>query len=515
MLFTPLTLRDVTLRNRIVVSPMCEYSSPNGFATDWHMVHLGSRAVGGAGLVLTEATAVTADGRISSADLGIYLDEHVDPLARIFRFIEDQGAVPGMQLAHAGRKASTAEPWKGGGPVRVADGGWAPIWAPSAIAFRDGWQTPRAMSLDDISQVRAAFADGRAPAARGRRKGRRDPRRARLSAPRIPVAAQQPARRSSTVARSTTARASSARSWTRVRAVWPERLPLFVRISATDWTDGGWTIEDSVALAAQLKDRGVDLIDCSSGGNVAQGGDSGRTWLPGAVCRADPARDRDDDRRGRIDHRAGSGRSDPGAGPGGRDRHGAAAVARSGTGRCTRRRRWASRSTRRCNINALSEICYSGSHGSRGAAVPGDPARRPRREASEVERASKREQNEASLSEAPEGTAAERRRRAPSMTRLIESSSAQLRLEAARAFVETHARDGDVWLVGASRGSVDDLARTIAVTHRRDDRAAPLQPDATRRAARGADPRRRRDSRPSTYLGSEAVVGAGDLRRRP
>src|SRR6185295_2116616 len=139
-LFSSLQQRDVTLRNRIVVSPMCEYSSRDGFANDWHMVHLGSRAVGGAGAVLTEAAAVTADGRISAVDLGIYSDAHVEPLARIFRFIEEQGAVPGMQLAHAGRKASTREPWKGGGPVPPEDGGWTPIWAPSAIPFREGWQ---------------------------------------------------------------------------------------------------------------------------------------------------------------------------------------------------------------------------------------------------------------------------------------------------------------------------------------------------------------------------------------
>src|SRR5690349_4056643 len=135
-LFSPVSFRGVTLPNRVVVSPMCQYSSEDGFATDWHVVHLGSRAVGGAGLVLTEATAVTEDGRISPADLGIYRDDHVAPLARIFRFIEAHGAVPGMQLAHAGRKASTAEPWKGGGPVSPSDGGWTPIWAPSPLAFR-------------------------------------------------------------------------------------------------------------------------------------------------------------------------------------------------------------------------------------------------------------------------------------------------------------------------------------------------------------------------------------------
>jgi 2,4-dienoyl-CoA reductase-like NADH-dependent reductase (Old Yellow Enzyme family) len=269
MLFTPLTFRAVTLRNRIIVSPMCEYSSPNGFATDWHMVHLGSRAVGGAGLVLTEATAVTADGRISSKDLGIYLDEHVDPLARIFRFIAEQGAVPGMQLAHAGRKASTAEPWTGGGPVAVADGGWTPIWAPSAIPFRDGWQTPRAMSLDDITDVRSAFADAarRLLAAGGQVAEIHAAHGYLLHEFLSPLSNHRDDQYGGSFDNRTRIVREVVDS---VRAVWPERLPLFVRISATDWTDDGWTIEDSVALAAQLKDRGVDLIDCSSGGNVAK-----------------------------------------------------------------------------------------------------------------------------------------------------------------------------------------------------------------------------------------------------
>ena len=233
------------------------------------MVHLGSRAVGGAGLVLTEATAVTADGRISSKDLGIYLDEHVDPLARIFRFIEEHGAVPGMQLAHAGRKASTAEPWKGGAPVAVADGGWTPIWAPSAIPFRDEWQTPRAMSLDDITDVRSAFADAarRLLAAGGKVAEIHAAHGYLLHEFLSPLSNHRDDRYGGSFDNRTRFVREVVDA---VRAVWPERLPLFVRISATDWTDGGWTIEDSVALAAQLKDRGVDLIDCSSGGNVAQ-----------------------------------------------------------------------------------------------------------------------------------------------------------------------------------------------------------------------------------------------------
>jgi 2,4-dienoyl-CoA reductase-like NADH-dependent reductase (Old Yellow Enzyme family) len=267
-LFSPLTLRDVTLRNRIVVSPMCEYSSRDGCANDWHAVHLGSRAVGGAGAVLTEASAVTADGRISSADLGIYSDDHVEALARIFRFVEERGAVPGMQLAHAGRKASTAEPWTGGGPVAPADGGWEPIWAPSAIAFRDGWQVPRAMSVTDIDTVVRAFA------AAARRLCEAGGKIAELHAAHgyllheflSPLSNHRDDQYGGSFENRTRIVREVVDA---VRGVWPERFPLWVRISSTDWADGGWTIEDSVALVAQLKDRGVDLVDCSSGGNLA------------------------------------------------------------------------------------------------------------------------------------------------------------------------------------------------------------------------------------------------------
>lgn len=161
-LYEPLKLRGVTIRNRIGVSPMCEYSSADGFADDWHVVHLGSRAVGGAGLVLTEATAVTADGRISPFDLGIYRDEHVETLARITRFVSAQGAVPGMQLSHAGRKASSDAPWRGGKPLSPADGGWTPVWAPSAVAFGDRSPVPAALDLEGIAHVIAAFRSWRA-----------------------------------------------------------------------------------------------------------------------------------------------------------------------------------------------------------------------------------------------------------------------------------------------------------------------------------------------------------------
>jgi 2,4-dienoyl-CoA reductase-like NADH-dependent reductase (Old Yellow Enzyme family) len=268
LLLSPVTFCGVTLRNRIVVSPMCEYSSRNGLATDWHFVHLGSRAIGGAGLILTEAAAVTADGRISAVDLGIYSDAHVEPLARIFKFLETHGAVPGMQLAHAGRKASTSEPWTGGAPVAPEAGGWTPIWAPSAIAFREGWQTPRAMAKRDIGAVVAAFAlaASRVLAAGGKVVEIHAAHGYLIHEFLSPLSNQ----RDDEYGGSFDNRARFLFEVVdAIRAVWPERLPVFVRISATDWTDGGWTIDDSVALAARLKTRGVDLIDCSSGGNVA------------------------------------------------------------------------------------------------------------------------------------------------------------------------------------------------------------------------------------------------------
>ncbi|MDQ6913314.1 MAG: NADPH dehydrogenase NamA [Verrucomicrobiota bacterium] len=264
-LFSPLVLRDVQLKNRIGVSPMCEYSSVDGFANDWHLVHLGSRAVGGAALVLTEATAVTADGRISPQDLGIWKDEHIEMLARIFRFIEAQGAVPGMQLAHAGRKASTSPPWEGGKPVSEDNGGWRPIHAPSALPFDEGSIRPREMTLDDIGEVVRAFADA---AVRAQKAGAKV---IELHAAHgymlheflSPLSNH----RSDNYGGSFENRIRLTRDTVEaVRRVWPERLPLFVRISATDWIDGGWDVEQSVELAKVLKPLGVDLIDCSTGG---------------------------------------------------------------------------------------------------------------------------------------------------------------------------------------------------------------------------------------------------------
>jgi len=268
-LFDTLALRGVALSNRIVVSPMCQYSCVDGFANDWHMVHLGSRAVGGAAAVMAEATAVTADGRISPDDLGIWTDAHVEPLARIFTFIASEGAIPGMQLAHAGRKASTLAPFKGGGPLPVSNGGWTPILGPSALPFTDGWQTPVAMDREAIARVVDAFAAAarRLLDAGGHIIEIHSAHGYLLHEFLSPISNQRSDEYGGTFENRIRLTCDVVEA---VRRVWPDRLPLFVRISSTDWTDGGWTIEDSVALAARLKTLGVDVVDCSSGGNVAQ-----------------------------------------------------------------------------------------------------------------------------------------------------------------------------------------------------------------------------------------------------
>ncbi len=266
-LFDALPLRDLTFRNRIFVSPMCQYSSEDGFATDWHLVHLGSRAVGGAALVLTEATAVTAEGRISPEDLGIWKDEHVEPLSRIVRFIHAQGAHAGMQLAHAGRKGSTWRPWAGRpGSVPEAEGGWTAV-APSAVAF-EGYATPAALDDAGIGRVIQAFADG---ARRAREAGFRV---IELHAAHGYLVHQflSPLsnRRDDRYGGSFENRTRLAREVVEaVRREWPERLPLLLRVSATDWVEGGWDVEQSVELAKLVGPLGVDLVDCSSGGLVA------------------------------------------------------------------------------------------------------------------------------------------------------------------------------------------------------------------------------------------------------
>jgi 2,4-dienoyl-CoA reductase-like NADH-dependent reductase (Old Yellow Enzyme family) len=265
-LFDPLVLKGLTLSNRIIVSPMCEYSSVDGFANDWHFVHLGSRAVGGAALVFTEATAVTAEGRISPDDLGIWKDDHVETLERIVRFVHGQGNAAGMQLAHAGRKGSTAAPWKDRAAVPPSAGGWQPI-GPTGEAFTSGYPVPRALDTAEIPAVADAFkqAARRALAAgfdlveihaahgylihqflsplsnrRTDRYGGSFDNRIRLC---LEVAGA-------------------------VRSVWPAARPVFVRISATDWSEGGWDIEQAIELCRRLAALGVDLIDCSSGGSV-------------------------------------------------------------------------------------------------------------------------------------------------------------------------------------------------------------------------------------------------------
>ncbi|MEA2687653.1 MAG: hypothetical protein QOD51_260 [Candidatus Eremiobacteraeota bacterium] len=265
-LFSPLSLRGVTLRNRVVVSPMCEYSSTDGFADDWHVVHLGSRAVGGAGLVLTEAIAVTADGRISPEDLGIWKDEHMAVLERIARFVNGQGAEFGTQLAHAGRKASTKRPWDGHGAVSPEAGGWTPL-APTNEPFDPTYPVPEALDEDGIAQIIAAFADG------ARRTLDVGGTVIEIHAAHGYLAHQflSPLvnTRTDRWGGSFENRTRFAREVVRaVRGVWPERLPLFVRVSATDWVEGGWDIEQTVELARLLRGDGVDLIDTSSGGAV-------------------------------------------------------------------------------------------------------------------------------------------------------------------------------------------------------------------------------------------------------
>jgi 2,4-dienoyl-CoA reductase-like NADH-dependent reductase (Old Yellow Enzyme family) len=265
-LFSPFRIREIELKNRIVVSPMCEYSGKDGHPQTWHLVHLGSRAIGGASLVFTEASAVEERGRISSADTGIYEDLHVESWRPIAEFIRSHGAVPGMQLAHAGRKASTSPPWTGGKPVSVEDGGWKPV-APSALAFDSGYTVPHELSVSEIGEIIGAF---RKSAERALAAGfevieihaahgyllhqflsplcntRTDEYGGEFEN-RIHIVKQ--------VVRS-------------VREVWPQRQPLFVRVSATDWKEGGWDLAQTIALAQQLKPLGVDLVDVSSGGAV-------------------------------------------------------------------------------------------------------------------------------------------------------------------------------------------------------------------------------------------------------
>lgn len=266
-LFSPLQIKNIAFKNRIVISPMCQYSAKDGFANDWHLVHLGSRASGGAGLIIQEATAVSPEARISPEDLGLWEDEHIEKLQVINRFIVSQNAVPGIQLAHAGRKASAAAPWEGGRKLDIDQGGWDTV-APSAIAYHENEKTPIALDKAGIEKVITDFkaATKRAVQAgfqvleihsahgyllhqflsplsnfRTDEYGGNFENRTRLVLELVEV----------------------------VQSEWPENLPLFVRISATDWAQGGWNIEESVQLSKILKEKGVDLIDVSSGGLVS------------------------------------------------------------------------------------------------------------------------------------------------------------------------------------------------------------------------------------------------------
>lgn len=262
-LFSPLTIRHVTFRNRIFVSPMCQYSSHDGLPTDWHLVHLGSRAVGGAGLVMVEATAVSPEGRISPDDSGIWSDDHTAAFAPITRFIHQQGAVAGIQLAHAGRKGSCSLPWLGGGPLGVEACGWQPL-APSPTPFDTGHPVPRALTLAEMDDVEAQF---RAAAKRAFSAGFQVVELHMAHGYLLheflsPLVNQRDDEYGGSLENRLR---FPLRVATAVREEWPSKLPLFVRISATDWLEGGWDIDQSIILARRLKEIGVDLIDCSSG----------------------------------------------------------------------------------------------------------------------------------------------------------------------------------------------------------------------------------------------------------
>ena len=266
-LFDSLSLKSVTLRNRIGVSPMCMYSAEDGAANDWHLVHLGARATGGAGLVIAEATAVSPEGRITPGDVGLWADKHIEPLARITHFVRAQGAVAGVQLAHAGRKAGAARPWEGGAHLADDAGGW-PIVGPSAIAFGDTLsKIPAELSPDAILRVQADFvtAAKRAMAA-GYEWLELHSAHGYLSHQFLsPLSNRRTDRYGGIFENRIRFLLETTRA---MRAVWPEQLPFTVRLSCTDWVEGGWTVEESVELARRLKTEGVDLIDCSSGGSV-------------------------------------------------------------------------------------------------------------------------------------------------------------------------------------------------------------------------------------------------------
>lgn len=265
-LLSSLTIKDITFRNRIAISPMCQYSATDGFANDWHLVHLGSRAVGGASLIIQEATAVSPEGRISPGDLGLYKDEHIEKLKSITSFIHQHGAIAGIQLAHAGRKASCAIPWKGVKQLKENEGGWTTV-SPTALTFNPEDDAPKELDLEGIKKV---ISDFKVAAQRSLQAGYKlieihaahgylihqflSPLSNRRT-DKYGVSFENRIRLLLEIVES-------------VQTVWPQNLPLFVRISATDWAEGGWNIEEAVRLSSILKQNGVDLIDCSSGGLV-------------------------------------------------------------------------------------------------------------------------------------------------------------------------------------------------------------------------------------------------------
>lgn len=267
-LFSPLSIKDVTFKNRIGVSPMCQYSSENGLANDWHRVHLGSRAVGGAGLIIAEATAVLPEGRITPACAGIWNDEQVDALIPINRFIEQYGAVPGIQIGHAGRKGSAARPWDGGEHLKNEEGGYD-IMGPGDEPFdHEGvrlWKTPRRMTLDDIEYVQNAFvaAAKRALSAGYKLLEIHGAHGYLLHSFFTPLVNKRDDEYGGSIENRARMMLETAR---KVREVWPDNLPLAVRLSASDWDDNGLTIEDNIQMAKWLKELGVDIIDCSAGG---------------------------------------------------------------------------------------------------------------------------------------------------------------------------------------------------------------------------------------------------------
>ena len=265
-LFSPLKLRDIEFKNRIFVSPMCQYSSESSMPEDWHFVHLGSRAAGGAALVLTEATSVSPEGRISPRDLGIWSDAHIPPFQKVSAFIKAQGAVPGIQLGHAGRKASTDVPWKSRDPLTPEKGGWETV-SPSPIPFDGRSPLPREMTPAEVEEMTARFVEA---AQRSLRAGF-EVLELHMAHGYLfhqflsPLTNRRKDRYGGSLENRLRFSLETAKA---VRNVWPASLPLFIRISCTDWVEEGWNLTQSIELCRRLKDAGIDLIDCSSGGLV-------------------------------------------------------------------------------------------------------------------------------------------------------------------------------------------------------------------------------------------------------